>query len=91
MIEDEVVLDVKLRVEKGDLDDLKELWNEYQNTDFGRELAWEYIFQKVYIHAALKKKQDICKWFETLYQSLDPIQKIGIRHTLSYAKYLLNK
>jgi hypothetical protein len=91
MIEEEVIIQVKSKIDKGDLSDIKELWEDYENTDFGRVLAWEYIFQKVYIHAALKKKSEICKWLETLYEKLDPIQKIGIRHSFSYGKYLLNR
>lgn len=89
-IEDHLIHEIKEIIGSGDLTMLQEIWQDYQETDFGRELAWEYIFQKLYIHAALKKKKHICEWLDTLYVQLDPIQQIGIRHTMLYARYLLN-
>lgn len=89
-IEDHLIREIKDIITSGDLLGLQEKWQDDQVTDFGRELAWEYIFQKIYIHAALKKQKHICEWLDTLYVQLDPIQRIGIRHTLLYARYLLN-
>ena len=89
-IEDHLIYESKEIIGLGDLPTLQVMWEDYQQTDFGRELAWEYIFQKLYIHAALKKKKHICEWLDTLYVQLDPIQQIGIRHTICYARYLLN-
>ena len=43
------------------MEGLQELWNQYNDTDFGRELAWDYVFQKVYIHSCLKKQKEIVK------------------------------
>lgn len=88
-IEDHLIHEIKQIIQLGELYSLQELWKNYQDTDFGRELAWEYIFQKIYIHAALKKQKKICEWLDILYLQLDPIQQIGIRHTLLYARYLL--
>ncbi len=90
-IERELISEIKMYIQKGDLDDLKELWNEYQETDFGRTLAWEYIFEKVYLHAALKKQTAICSWLDELYSELDPIQQMGLRQMFPYARYLLRK
>jgi hypothetical protein len=81
-IERDVISEIKVYINMGNLDGLKELWIDYQETDFGRELAWEYIFEKIYLHAALKKQKDICSW---------PIQQMGLRQMFPYAKYLLNK
>lgn len=88
-IEKEVIEEIKTYVNGGDLEGLRSLWKEYQEMDFGRELAWEYIFEKVYIHAALKKRREICEWLDSLFNELDPIQQIGLRHVFSYARYLL--
>jgi hypothetical protein len=89
MIEEEVIREIKEYIHIGDLEGLQVLWNDYQETDFGRELAWESIFQKVYLHAALKKQRHICEWLEGLFRTLDPIQQIGLRHVFPYARYLL--
>ena len=53
---------------------------------------WPYIFQKVYIHSCLKKRQDISEWLHTtMYSKMDPIQQIALRQVFPYGKYLLNK
>jgi hypothetical protein len=64
---------------------LMELQMEYE------ELPWDYIFQKVYVHACLKKRQTIIDWLMIVYDSLDPIQQIAIRQVFSYGRYLLKK
>jgi hypothetical protein len=91
-IELEIVDEIKFYVSIGDLDTIKTLFHEYQhNTEFQREISWDYIFQKVYLHAALKKQKHICEWLDTLFTRLDPIQQIALRQMFSYAKHLLNK
>jgi hypothetical protein len=90
-IERELISEIKRYIERGNLDDLKTLWEDYQETDFGRTVAWEYIFEKVYLHAALKKQKGICLWLDGLYQELDPIQQMGLRQMFPYARYLLRK
>ncbi len=91
-IEDQIILEIKLFINKGDLQSLKSLWNEYKlETDFGREIAWDYIFQKVYLHSALKKQKAICEWLDTLYKEFNPVTQIALRQMFPYARYLLNK
>ncbi len=57
------------------------------------QLPVEYVFQQVYIHACLKRRPELAQWLkDNVYELyLDDIQKIGIRQTFSYGKYLLNK
>ena len=88
-IEDQIISDIKPNINKGNLDGLKELWRQYkEDYDFGRELAWDYIFQKIYIHAALKKQKEICKWLDELFKEFDQIQQIAMRQMFSYARYI---
>lgn len=91
MIEHDVVMEAKTYIVVGDLEGLKALWDEYQETDFGRPLAWEWIFQKVYLYAALKKQRAICDWLDELFLELDPIQQMGLRQMFPYARHLLHK
>lgn len=88
-IEDDLVSEIKPFINIGNLDGLKNEWCEYQETDFGRKVAWDYVFQKIYLHAALKKQKHICDWLDTLYNEFDPIIKIALRQMFSYARYLL--
>ena len=90
-IEDTLITECKQCVTQGNLDNLRTLWEEYQDTDFGKEIAWDYIFQKVYLHAALKKQKAICEWMDTLFTTFNPITQIAMRQMFSYARYLLNK
>ena len=54
-------------------------------------IAWDYLYQKVYIHACLKKRHKFVEWMNTLFEVLDPIEKIALRQMFSYGRYLLNK
>lgn len=53
---------------------------------------WPYLFQKVYLHACLKKRSDMAEWLHTtMYSKMDPIQQIALRQVFPYGKYLLTK
>ncbi len=79
--------DCKLLIEKDNLEGLQEYYMEYQD----QSLPWEYIYQKLYLHACLKKKRRIVTWLDSLYSLLDPIQQIALRQMFSYGRYLLAK
>jgi hypothetical protein len=90
MIEDDIIRQLKPFIESGKLDGIKELWTEYsEHTDFGREIAWDYVFQKIYIHAALKKQRAICRWLDSMFNQFNPVTQIAMRHMFSYARHLL--
>ena len=91
IIEDQLIAEIKPNINKGNLEGLQELWSQYNDTDFERDIAWDYVFQKIYIHACLKKQKDITIWLDTLYKEFDPIQQIAMRQMFSYGRYLLNK
>lgn len=91
-IEEQLVLQIKPYINKGNLAGLKEQWTEYTcDTDFGREIAWDFVFQKIYLHAALKKQPHICQWLDEVFKELDPIQQIALKQMFPYARHLLNK
>jgi trans-aconitate methyltransferase len=79
--------DCKQMIEKDNLEGLQEYYAEYSHENF----PWDYIYQKLYLHACLKKKQRIVDWLKSLYSSFDPIQQIALRQMFSYGKYLLAK
>lgn len=92
MIEEQLITEIKLFINKGNLEGLKEQWHEYKfQTEFDCEVAWDYVFQKTYLHAALKLQKHICKWLDTIYTELDPIQQIALRQMFPYARHLLAK
>jgi hypothetical protein len=90
--EEQIIAEIKPFINKGNLGGLKEMWSEYYfDTDFGREIAWEFVFQKVYLHAALKKQKEICMWLDTMFLELNPVAQIALRQMFPYARHLLEK
>jgi hypothetical protein len=91
-IEEQLISEIKPIIERGDIHRLQQIWREYvYETDFGRELAWDVIFQKIYLHAALKKQKHICEWLDTIFTHLNPIQQIALRQIFPYARSLLSR
>lgn len=91
-IEDSIIKEIKIDINNGDLENTINTWNKYKNDiEFHRELAWDYIFQKVYLHSSLKKQKHICDWLDTVFTQFDPIIQISLRQMFSYSKYLMNK
>ena len=92
----EVVLNCKAYINE-DLEDTCKQYILYiinhqeSNTDY--KLAYEYIFQQVYIHACLKQKESLTLWLKTeIYEKyFDIIQKTALRQMFIYGNYLLRK
>jgi hypothetical protein len=79
--------DCKTLIEKDNLEGLQEFYMEYSDENF----PWEYVYQKLYLHACLKKKPRIVAWLDGLFSSFDPIQQIALRQMFSYGRYLMAK
>jgi hypothetical protein len=91
-IEEDLIWQIKPIVEEGKVEVLQILWEELsERTEFDRPVAWDYVYQKVYLHAALKKQRSICQWMDELYLDFDPVIQIALRHVFPYARVLLNR
>ena len=77
----------KKLIEEENIDELQVCYEEYKHEPF----AWDYVFQKIYLHACLKKKKVIADWLQTLFSNFDPIQQIALRQMFSYGRYLMAK
>lgn len=92
LIEDQLISIAKENVNKGNLEGLQQFWKECNDDiEFERDIAWDYIFNKIYIHASLKKQHHILEWLNQLYNDFDPIQQIALRQMFAYSRYLLKK
>ncbi len=84
---DELIKPFKLYIDADNLEAcqvyLAELREEYEG------LPWDYIFQKVYLHACLKKRVAIVEWLNIVYTELDPIAQIVLRQVFPYGRHLL--
>jgi hypothetical protein len=86
---DELIKPFKIYIQADNLEScqsyLLHLRTEYE------DLPWDYIFQKVYLHACLKKKTAIVDWLMIIYNELNAIEQIALRNVFPYGRYLLGK
>ena len=87
-MEDELIKEIKSLINDDKLTEIKELYYEYCRDE---KLNWAYIYQKVYLHACLKKKTEIVEYLKTLFQYLTPVQQVSIRQMFHYGDYLLRR
>lgn len=91
----QILEECKYYIETDQLEELQSyVYEWFQNKDIIQDyrLPIEYLYQQVYLHACLKKKNHIAEWLKNLFPILfDDIQQIALRQMFSYGKYLLNK
>lgn len=83
-----LIQEIKQKIDLDDFEGCKEFYN---NLNFDEYIPWDYVFQKVYLHACLKKKLNFKVWFESLFSQFNPMQQIAIRQTFNYGNYLFSK
>ncbi len=84
--------DLKLLVERSAIASLRECFRQFLTGEMEAEEGWDYIFQKVYLHACLKGKKEIANWMETeVFSQLPVIQQVAIRQVFAYGHILLKK
>ncbi len=85
---DEIVYVFKRYVDIGAIESCSAYLEELK--ECGQSISWDYVFQNVYLHACLKKQNDIVEWMHGLYETMNDIEKIAIRHVFSYGQYLIS-
>lgn len=84
--------DLKVLVERSALPSLRECFRQFLTGELETEEGWDFIFQKVYLHACLKGKRDVANWMETeVFGALPVIQQVAIRQVFAYGHVLLKK
>jgi hypothetical protein len=79
-------------VDKNDLDAMKMYYNALpEEGEDTTTIPWDVVFQRVYLHACLRKRTDIVAFLVQVYESMNPIDKIALRQVFPYGRYLLNK
>jgi hypothetical protein len=86
-----LVLECKSFINEGNLIGLQEYYSNIQNADFGYDPNWQYIYSQIYLHACLKKKQEIADWLVEIFLIFDPVSQIALRQIFPYGRYLLAK
>ena len=88
-----IIKECKQMIEKENLHGLKEYYNNLNEKELfiSNFIAYEYIFQKIYIHACNYGNKEILEWLIEKYDEMDNIRKIGLRQLFFYGKYILKK
>lgn len=82
--------DLKSLVEREDLAALQTYFQQIQTGESETPTEWDYLFQKLFLHACLKRRVSIADWLRTeVFEALPPIQQMAVRHCLTYGKYLM--
>jgi len=90
-MEASLVQECKEYINANKIDEFKEFYQILQETEFEERIDWPNLYQKVYIHACLKKRQEIADWLTTLFPLFDPITQIAFRQVFFYGRFLLTK
>ncbi len=86
------IQDIKELINKNNLDAVKNYINELLINDGEHLMDPAYIFQKVYLHACLLKREEIATYLrEDCFILLPPMQQIAIRQCFPYGRVLLAK
>lgn len=87
-----ILADAKQYIECGDLSGIQYVWKSLDDYEFEEQPDWVYLFQKLYLHACLKRQPQIADWLQhVLFPQMDPIQQIALRQVFSYGNYLLRR
>ena len=91
MSQQDLVDSLKKAIEANDTDVLFEKWGEIQSCE-NDGFDWPTVFQTLYLHACLKGRIHIASWLQdSVFPTMDPIQKIALRQVFSYGRHLLKK
>lgn len=71
-------------VKANDLNNLKIL-----SENLPEYIPREYVFKQVFLSACIHGKSEIIEWMLQVYRTMDPVAQIGLRHTLTYGKYMI--
>lgn len=95
---DDIVRNAKRIIDRGDLSGLQTYYQnlfesveDEEDAEDPSDIDVPYLFRHIYVHACLKKKQDIASWLKELYETMDPIMKIALRQIFAYGDYLMKK
>ena len=80
----QILRDALDHVKANDLNNLKIL-----SENLPEYVPREYLFKQVYLSACTHNKSEIIEWLLGVYRRMDPVAQIGLKHTLTYGKYII--
>jgi hypothetical protein len=91
MRQDRIIETFKYYIDHEKYDEIQKYYEEIvENKDDAEyRLNYEYIFQKVFLYACLKKKMDVVEFMNKIYLTFDIVEQIALKPTLIYGKYII--
>lgn len=86
---EDIIYTFKEYINNKDIEGLKEYIDALAESD--ESVKWDYIFQKVYIHACLKKNKAVAELLLTKFAEMEPQYQIIARQVLAYGRYLMDR
>lgn len=86
---EDIIYTFKEYINNKDIEGLKEYIDALAESD--ESVKWDYIFQKVYIHACLKKNKAVAELLLTKFAEMEPQHQIIARQVLAYGRYLMDR
>jgi hypothetical protein len=86
---EDIVYTFKEYINNKDIEGIKEYIDALTESD--ESVEWDYIFQKVYIHACLKKNKPVAELLLTKFAEMEPQHQIIARQVLAYGRYLMDR
>ena len=72
-------------------EEFKDFYKELTESEFETQPDWANLYQKVYLHACLKKRAEIAEWLESLFTQFPPITQIAYCQMFFYGHVLLRR
>ena len=88
---DKIISTLRYYIENEMWDELQDYYEQIflsQHEKREYRLNYEYIFQNIYLFVSNKKKEDLMRWMEQIYEGMGVVEKIALKPTLIYGKYL---
>lgn len=88
---DVIIATAKRMIDVGNKEGLMEYYASVLEIYDPDSLDYPYLFRHIYVHACLRKQVAIIAWLKEMYETMDPIMKIGLRQIFGYGEHLLRR
>lgn len=89
-MEKELIIEGKKYVEEYNLEKLKNLYSRINSIiKENNGINYQNIFMKIFFHSCHLERVTIIEFLMDVYNSFDPICKLGLRQCFFYGKYLI--
>ncbi len=88
MNQEEIISTFKHYIKNDMLDRFEDYFYEITSEEYHNKISYPFIFQKVYLYACIKKKNDVIVWLFNVYKTFAIVDRIALRPTIIYGKYL---